>query len=113
MCSTPLRLKAVRLLAMCALSLASVLIVSEASAEAEAWDGQNRVRITRSPCSNPLVLRRVPASVAANLFQAWVDFEGVRYTPCWRPSGVIIQLLYEDGDEGAIPASALRPVRLT
>jgi hypothetical protein len=36
-------------------------------------------------------------------------FQGQRYQACWRMMGNAAYLVYEDGDQGIIPAAELKP----
>ena len=107
--STVSRSKACKL----AIAGAMLLMAANAMADAEARNGQDWVRITGQPCTNAAVLERLDSAPAPVLWQAEAEFQGVRYAPCWHPTGNAIQLLYEDGDQGVLPTSTLRQVLLT
>jgi hypothetical protein len=36
-------------------------------------------------------------------------FQGQRFQACWRMMGNAAYLMYEDGDQGVIPANELKP----
>lgn len=100
-----------RSLAAIAVALLFAAVGADATvAEAEARDGRDWVRVTAQPCSNAAVLMRLPAGPMPLLWQAEVEFRGVRYSPCWHRKGDAIYLLYEDGDLGILPVSNLRRV---
>lgn len=89
-----------------------LLAAGSAMADAEARNGQDWVRITPQPCTNAAILERIPASFTQELWQAAAEFQGTRYAPCWRPAEDAVHLIYEDGDEGLLPASTLRRIEL-
>lgn len=95
-----------------AIAAALLLVTVNAMADVEARYGQDWVRITTRPCTNAAVLAQLPPGAVPDLRQAEAEFQGVRYAPCWRANGNAVHLLYEDGDEGLLPASTLRQVLL-
>ncbi len=74
-----------------------------------ARQGDDSVRLTDSPCKSELVLGRLDPSVAAHYRAASAVFQGQAYQACWRLVGGAAHLVYEDGDQGIVPAAHLKP----
>lgn len=95
---------------------ALILLVAAGSAAAEdriARQGADSVTISERPCTVASVLIQIDkvAPGERDQFQrADATFGGQRYFACWRtiPGGV--HVVYEDGDQGVIPAGELKPV---
>ena len=77
--------------------------------ELVARQGDDSVRLSDAACSSELVLRRLDPSAAGEYKSASALFQGQRFTACWRMMGNVAHLVYEDGDQGIIPAQELKP----
>jgi hypothetical protein len=77
--------------------------------ELVARQGDDSVRLSDSACSNEQVLRRLDPTKAGEYKAASAMFQGQRFTACWRMMGNVAHLVYEDGDQGVIPAQELKP----
>lgn len=72
--------------------------------------GGDHVRISDLPCPYASVLRFIPEEQRKDFQKADSRFQGQRYFACWRNIGEAVHLIYEDGDQGVIPVSELKPV---
>ena len=74
-----------------------------------ARQGDDSVRLSDTACRSELVLRRLDPSAAGEYKAASAQFQGQRFTACWRMMGNVAHLVYEDGDQGLIPVQELKP----
>ena len=89
-----------------ALVCAAALIAAPALAdEVVASNGNDSVRLSDSPCTNPQVLSRLEPGVRDALRDASAVVQGQSFKACWVVHGNAAHLLYEDGDQGLIPLS--------
>jgi hypothetical protein len=65
--------------------------------------------LSDAACKSELVLGRIEAGSAAQYRAASALFQGQRFQACWRMVGNAAHLVYEDGDQGIIPAAELKP----
>jgi hypothetical protein len=77
--------------------------------ELVARQGDDSVRLSDSECKSELVLSRIEPGMAGEFHAASAVFQGQRYQACWRMVGNAAYLVYEDGDQGIIPADELKP----
>jgi hypothetical protein len=77
--------------------------------ELVARQGDDSVRLSDSACKSELVLGRLEPGVARQYRAASAVFQGQRFQACWRLVGNAAHLVYEDGDQGIIPAAELKP----
>jgi hypothetical protein len=92
-----------------ALLCAAALLAAPAFAdEVVASNGNDSVRLSDSPCTNPQVLSRLEPGVRTALRSASAVVQGQPYKACWIVRGDAAHLLYEDGDQGLIPLSDFR-----
>lgn len=92
---------------------AALAAAGPAIADSIARQGADWVRITARPCTNEAVLAllaRADKDAHLDYRQASAEFNGVAYAPCWKPYGSGVHLQYEDGDEGLLLESELKPV---
>ena len=90
--------------------LCAALAASSAFADdLVARQGNDSVRLAETPCTNSEVLGHVPPQVRTEFRAASAQVEGKTFTACWRKSGGSAHLVYEDGDQGLIPLSDLKP----
>jgi len=88
------------------IAAALALACSSALAEPKFDNGVVSVRLHESACAVPeieLVLGTMTTTPAKS---ATVVFNGKTLRACWAPHGARILVMDEDGDGGAIPASA-------
>lgn len=92
-----------------------LIVASSAFADSIAHQGADWVRITAQPCTDTKVLAYLTAAKQDPLdYRAAVgEFQGHGFVLCWKPNfeGKVIQLQYEDGDNGMIPFSELEPAK--
>lgn len=74
-----------------------------------ARQGDDSVRLSEEACKSELVLSRIEAGTAGEYRAASAVFQGQRFQACWRMMGNAAYLVYEDGDQGIIPAHELKP----
>jgi hypothetical protein len=74
-----------------------------------ARQGDDSVRLSDAACKSDLVLARFDKRSADDYRAASAVFQGQRFQACWRMVGNAAHLVYEDGDQGIIPASELKP----
>ena len=77
--------------------------------ELVARQGDDSVRLTDAACQSDLVLSRIEPGQVEEYRAASAMFQGQRFQACWRMMGNAAYLVYEDGDQGIIPASELKP----
>jgi hypothetical protein len=94
-------------------SLLILLAATSFAAQAETFvarQGDDSVRLTDQPCTDERVLNQPGMRPLADEFRAAVArFQGQTYNACWRKTGNVFYLVYEDGDQGIIPAHELKP----
>lgn len=73
-----------------------------------ARQGDDSVRLSDAACKSELVIARLPGK-ADEYRAASAVFQGQRFQACWRMVGGAAHLIYEDGDQGIIPATELKP----
>jgi len=74
-----------------------------------ARQGDDSVRLSEDACRSELVLSRLEPGMHAQFRAASAQFQGQRFQACWRMMGNAAYLIYEDGDQGVIPATELKP----
>jgi hypothetical protein len=74
-----------------------------------ARQGDDSVRLSEDTCKSQLVLSRLEPGMGEHFRAASAMFQGQRYQACWRMMGNAAYLIYEDGDQGVIPAAELKP----
>lgn len=90
-----------------AILLAVVPLIS--NADFVARQGEDSVRFHEKPCTHELVLQRLSPEVVEHFQAATTVIQGQTYQACWRVMGNAAYLIYEDGDQGVIPVSDMKP----
>lgn len=90
-------------------ALATLAAAPAFSQDLIARQGDDSVRLSDAECKSELVLNRIEPAVAGEFRAASAMFQGQRYQACWRMMGNAAYLVYEDGDQGIIPAQELKP----
>lgn len=91
--------------------IAALIAAGPAFADSIVKQGDDWIRITGRPCSDPNVLRHIPDSGHQLDFRAArARLGGAEYSACWLPIPGGVGIVYEDGDMGTIPESMLKPV---
>lgn len=94
--------------------LCAALVVAPAFAnDMVAYSGRDSIHLSDTPCSNEQVLGQLPRQMHAHFRAASAVLEGRSFAGCWRVMGNAAHLVYEDGDEGLIPLSDLKPALRT
>ena len=93
-----------------AVAVAAVAAASLSFAdELVARQGNDSVRLSESACESELVLSRVEPGSKEVYRAATANFQGQNFVACWRVTGNVAHLIYEDGDQGVIPIQELKP----
>jgi hypothetical protein len=104
-----------RFLQLLAISVLTFLatVAFPAHADWVARQGESSVRLYEKPRTNEAVLKLIPPQFRTR-FQAAVGLiAGARYEACWTKDPNGAYLVYEDGDQGMVPAGDLkRPIDL-
>lgn len=92
------------------LLLSAALAVAPAFAEQlVARSGDDSVRLSETPCTSQQVLGQLQPGTHELYKSASAVVSGTTFNACWRVVGNAAHLLYEDGDQGVIPLSELKP----
>lgn len=94
-----------RLLFLCAALAAAPAMAGDLVAH----QGGDTIRLAEGPCTSELVLGRLEARFHSHYKAASAVVQGQTFVACWRMAGRAVHLMYEDGDQGIIPAAALKP----
>jgi hypothetical protein len=93
----------------CAAVAAALAAAPAFSQDLIARQGDDSVRLSDDACTSELVLSRIEPGDIKEYHAASAMFQGQRFQACWRMMGNAAYLLYEDGDQGIIPAHELKP----
>ena len=74
-----------------------------------ARQGSDSVRLAEGPCQAEQVLSRLDPQMQEKYKEATATVEGRTFAACWRMTPNGAHLLYEDGDQGLVPTSDLKP----
>jgi hypothetical protein len=74
-----------------------------------ARQGDDSVRLSDDACKSDLIISRLEPGDIKEYHAASAVFQGQRFNACWRMMGNAAYLIYEDGDQGIIPAQELKP----
>lgn len=74
-----------------------------------ARQGGDSVRLAEGPCKAQQVLSQLDPQLQEKYKEAIATVQGRTFAACWRMTPNGAHLLYEDGDQGLVPASDLRP----
>jgi len=91
--------------------LCSVIAIAPAAFANDlvARQGGDTIRLVNAACTSQEVLSRVAPQLRAQFRAAQATVDGRSYTACWRMTPSAAHLVYEDGDQGIVPLSALKP----
>lgn len=93
----------------CAAVAAAFAVAPSFAQDLIARQGDDSVRLSEGTCKSELVLSRIEPGTAEEFHPASAMFQGQRFQACWRMVGNAAYLIYEDGDQGIIPAAELKP----
>jgi hypothetical protein len=93
----------------CAALAAACAVAPSFAQDLIARQGDDSVRLSEDSCKSQLVLSRIEPGTVEEFHAASAVFQGQRFQACWRMMGNAAYLIYEDGDQGIIPASELKP----
>ena len=91
------------------LLLAALAAAPAISGTLVARQGADSVRLDEAPCTSKPVLGRIEPAQQAKYRAATATVQGQMFEACWRMTPNGAHLLYEDGDQGLVPASDLKP----
>ena len=74
-----------------------------------ARQGGDTIRLVNAACTSEEVLARVAPQLRPQFRAALATVDGRTYAACWRMTPSAAHLVYEDGDQGLVPLSALKP----
>ena len=94
-----------RLILLCAALAAAPAIAGDLVAR----QGGDSVRLADAPCTSELVLGQLEPRLQVQYKAAYAIVKGQTFAACWRKSGSVAHLLYEDGDQGIVPMAELKP----
>jgi hypothetical protein len=94
-----------RVLLLCAALAAAPAIAGDLVAR----QGGDTVRLGEGPCTSEQVLGRLEPALQRKYRAATATVQGRTFTACWRMTQQGAHLLYEDGDQGLVPASDIKP----
>lgn len=92
-----------------AAALAALAAAPSFAQELVARQGDDSVRLSDSQCTSQPVLNRLEPGTSGQFRAASAVFQGKKFQACWRMVGNAAYLVYEDGDQGLIPANELKP----
>jgi hypothetical protein len=74
-----------------------------------ARQGSDAVHLAESPCTSESVLKLLDPKVQTKYHAATATVQGRTFAACWAltPNGA--HVMYEDGDQGLLPLSDLKP----
>lgn len=97
-------------LVFCAAAVAALAAAPASFAqELVARQGNDSVRLSDTACTTQSVLNRLEPGTSGEYHAASAVFQGQKFQACWRMVGNAAYLVYEDGDQGLIPANELKP----
>ena len=94
-----------RLIFLCAALAAAPAMAGDLVAR----HGSDTIRLADEPCTSELVLGRLEARYHSQYKAASAVVQGQTFSACWRMAGRAVHLMYEDGDQGILPMTALKP----
>jgi hypothetical protein len=74
-----------------------------------ARQGSDSVRLGDGPCTIQQVLGKLQPQQQKQYRSATAEVQGRTFAACWRMTSQGAHLLYEDGDQGLVPVSDLKP----
>lgn len=95
------------------LAFLAVVFANPVRADWVASRGAESLRLFEKPCTNEAVLKLIPPQLRARFRAATSTIGGTRFEVCWAMESAGAYLVYEDGDQGAVPKADLkRPMEL-
>ena len=79
------------------------------AADLVARQGSDTVRLADGPCTSESVLGQIDPQLHSQYKAASAVVQGQSFAGCWRKTGSVAHLLYEDGDQGIVPMADLKP----
>jgi hypothetical protein len=96
-----------RLLVLCAaLAAAAAPVFAQ---DLVARQGSDAVHLGEGPCTSEPVLKLLDPKVQTKYHAATATVQGRTFAACWAMTPRGAHLMYEDGDQGLVPVSDLKP----
>jgi hypothetical protein len=95
----------IRLAILCSAFAAAPVFANDLVAR----QGSDVIRLVNAACTSEEVLSRVAPQMRSQFRAAQATVDGQTYTACWRITPGAAHLVYEDGDQGLVPLTALKP----
>lgn len=95
-----------------AIALLGALLLAGGGAGAKdlvAREGSDEVRLSDEPCTDAATLAQIPPQLHGDFSKASGRMAGQDYQGCWRRAGSAAHIVWQDGDQGLVPFSVLRP----
>lgn len=74
-----------------------------------ARQGGDSVRLAEAPCKVEKVLSQLEPKLQEKYREATATVQGRTFAACWRMTPAGAHLMYEDGDQGLVPTTDLKP----
>lgn len=87
----------------------SLAVAPAMAADLVARQGGDTVRLADGPCTSQIVLGLLDPKLHSQYKAASAEVQGRTFAGCWRKTGSVAHLMYEDGDEGIVPLAELKP----
>ena len=94
-----------RLLLLCAALAATPTFAGELVAR----QGNDMIRLADAACTTQSVLSRLAPGMRGQFKAASAVVDGRTFAACWRMLPAGAHVIYEDGDQGLVPLSDLKP----
>jgi hypothetical protein len=94
-----------KLAILCAALAAAPAIAGELVAR----QGSDTIRLADAACTSEPVLSRLQPQTRSQFRAATAFVQGRTFVACWRMTPNAAHLVYEDGDQGLIPLTDLKP----
>lgn len=96
-----------RLVVLCAaLTAAAAPVFAQ---DLVARQGNDAVHLGEAPCTSEPVLKLLDPKLQAKYHAASATVQGRTFAACWAMTVNGVHLMYEDGDQGLVPLSDLKP----
>lgn len=95
-----------RVVLLCAAALAATPAFAQ---DLVARQGSDTVHLAEAPCTSQQVLKMLDPQLQPKYHAASATVQGHTFEACWRMTANGVHLLYEDGDQGLVPLSDLKP----
>jgi len=95
-----------RVVLLCVAALATAPVFA---GDMVARQGSDAVHLGESPCKSEQVLKLLDPQLQTKYHAATATVQGRTFAACWRMTPNGAHVMYEDGDQGLVPLSDLKP----